>query len=286
MAYRQMLSVENVLTVDGFYSVYHMALSDRVTGGELHDFYEVVYVESGFYYVLLDGNRQVVNPGSCVFFSPNTYHSGDGQTPINSTVRIISFECKSESMRHFDNRIFELSDSEKEHFFRAFDTAIDCLTYKNKLTLCLKEGASPTDLQYAKAQFEAFLLMLYKKSPPPVTESGRAALRRAEFRMISDYLKDNLHRPLTLDVIAKECSVSVTKLKTLCRLFADCGPIDYLISLRINRAKHLILEENLNFTEIAEKTGFASSHYFSRVFRDRTGLSPSQYSNDPNKNII
>lgn len=286
MAYHQMLPVESILSVDGFYSVYNTTLSNHITSGELHDFYEVVYVTEGYYYVVLDGKRHTVSPGSCVFFSPNTYHSSDGSTPLSANIRIISFECKSECIKRFDNRVFALSNNEKDLFFKAFDAAHNCLAYSPSHVLCLKEGADAVDLQYAKLQFESFLLALYKKSVPLPKESGRNAARKEEFRRISNYLKENLHRPLTLTVISEECSLSISKLKAICRLFCDCGPIDYLISLRIIRAKYLILDGELNFSEIAERTGFATPHYFSRVFRDRTGMSPTEYAKSPNHNIF
>ena len=286
MVKRQMITAESVLTVEGFYSLFHMVLKDRISGGELHDFYEVVYVESGFYYVILDGKLHTVPPGSCVFFSPNTYHSDDGSTPVNATVKIISFECNSTLMSHFDNRVFTLEDEPKQSFLHAFDALSLCIENTKKHNLSAKEGAGPTDIQYARLQFESFLLILYKNSAPLPKESDRATARKAEFRRISDYLKTNLHRPLTLDDISTECSVSISKLKSVCRFFCDCGPIDYLISLRIIRAKYLILEGELNFTEIAQVTGFSSPHYFSRVFRGRTGMTPSQYAKSPNQSII
>ena len=284
MARLQLLPIESILSVDGFYSVFNTTLSNYISSGELHDFYEVVYVVDGYYYVILDGKRHTVPPGNCIFFSPNTYHSGDGSTPVNTNIRIISFECKSECIKPFDNRVFTLTDNEKDLFFKAFNAAQNCLCYSPRHVLCLKDGADATELQYAKLQFESFLLALYSKSSPIPKESKRNSARKTEFRRLSDYLKQNLHRPLTLQVISEECSVSISKLKAICRFFCDCGPIDYLISLRIIRAKYLILEGELNFSEIAEKTGFASLHYFSRVFRSRTGLSPTEYAKSPNRN--
>lgn len=281
MAYLQMLPMETTLNVEGLYTVHHFSLSGRPSEGELHDFYEVVYVESGFYCVLLDGKRNVVPPGSCVFFSPNTYHSQDECTPNNATVRIITFECKSEGMQRFDNRIFALTAEEKEAFLKAFSAAFHCLEYAPNYHLRLKDDCNVIELQRIKALLECFLLALYRNANPLRAESGRLGARKADFRRISDYLKDNLHRRLTLSVISEECSVSISKLKALCRLFCDCGPIDYLISLRLIRAKHLILEGELNFSEIAEQTGFATPHYFSRVFRERTGITPTQYADAP-----
>lgn len=281
MAGFHMIHAENILSVQGFYSMHHFDLTDYKGGGELHDFYELVYVESGFYYVILDGERHTVPPGSVIFFAPNTFHSGDGATPINATVRILSFECTSEVMHSFDNCLFALSEEERQLLGTVMDAAKDCLTYTAHGAMCLRPGAEAADLQRLKLLTELFLLTLYQKESEHLSVSGRAAVRKEEFRRISDYLKQNLKRPLTLPIIANECSVSVAKLKNLCRLFCNCGPIDYLISLRITRAKYLLRESTLNCNEIAEETGFASPHYFSRVFRARVGLTPTEYAKEP-----
>ena len=72
--------------------------------------------------------------------------------------------------------------------------------------------------------------------------------------------------------------MSVSKLKLLFREKYGGGPINYFIELKIEKAKQLIDEGNLNLTEIAESLGFNSLHYFSRLFKKMTGISPSKYS--------
>ncbi|MDQ8734532.1 helix-turn-helix domain-containing protein [Paenibacillus sp. LHD-38] len=54
-------------------------------------------------------------------------------------------------------------------------------------------------------------------------------------------------------------------------------PTQYVIQFRINRAKDDLLFTNLSITEIAEKHGFSSLHYFSKIFRKLNGLSPREY---------
>lgn len=282
MVNRQMLPCENAISVEGFYSLYHSVLSDFLGIGELHDFYEIVYVESGFYYVILDGKKHVVPPGNCIFFAPNSYHSGDENIPINATVKIVSFECSSQQIGRFDNRVFALTDTQKQLFLQAFESAKNTVEHTPGHNLKLKDTATFADLQCAKNQLELFLIELYKSTPSIPKPSGKTTAKKAEFTQISDYLKANLHRAITLDDICAECSVSLSKLKALCSFYCGCGPIDYLISLRIIRAKYLILEGKLNFSEIATKTGFASPHYFSRVFKERTGLTPSGFKTSPN----
>ena len=51
----------------------------------------------------------------------------------------------------------------------------------------------------------------------------------------------------------------------------------YLLNLRIRRAKELLWNEELEITEIAGMCGFQDENYFSRIFREETGRSPSQW---------
>ena len=52
---------------------------------------------------------------------------------------------------------------------------------------------------------------------------------------------------------------------------------DYINKVRLERIIYLMINTQLNFTEIAEKTGFSSSRYFSTMFKRYTGETPTQY---------
>ena len=68
--------------------------------------------------------------------------------------------------------------------------------------------------------------------------------------------------------------------KSASRLFKEYMGVNftkYVATLRIDQAKQLLLTTDLSIAEIAEKTGFASSAYFVRVFKAEAGLSPSAY---------
>ena len=53
--------------------------------------------------------------------------------------------------------------------------------------------------------------------------------------------------------------------------------IDYLIKIRIKNAKHLLLQSNLNIDGIATAVGYSDTKYFTKLFRKKTGLSPSEF---------
>jgi len=55
------------------------------------------------------------------------------------------------------------------------------------------------------------------------------------------------------------------------------GPKQYFLRLKINNSKTLLLNTALNIKQIAEMTGFESQYYFSRIFKEKTGTSPSEF---------
>ena len=279
MKEREKLHLPTLLSVDALNSMYHFDLTNKVTQGELHDFYELVWVEQGFYYVILDGERIVVPPGSCIVFAPNAFHSGDGTTQATATVSIVSFDSGSAAMQHFGNRVFTPNEQQHALWARFFADCSRFCEQRGRGVYPL-EHTGERELQVLKAELELFLLSLYAEEGH-VEASNRKQYRKESFARIAEYVKDHLAEQLRLSDIAVACSVSETALKSLCREFCGCGPIEYLISVRVATAKRLIRQSGMTFTEIAVATGFGGLHYFSRVFRARTGMTPTEYAKAP-----
>jgi AraC family L-rhamnose operon transcriptional activator RhaR len=106
---------------------------------------------------------------------------------------------------------------------------------------------------------------------------GRAAALLRIGQAIS-HLEANYAEPVRLATLAEIAHMSV---RTLLREFGqamETSPIDYLVRLRVSRAAELLLKApELNVTEIAFRTGFSDSNYFSRMFRRAMGVSPREY---------
>ena len=61
------------------------------------------------------------------------------------------------------------------------------------------------------------------------------------------------------------------------------GPNNYINKLRMERAAEMLRQTELSMTEIAERTGFSSSRYFSTMFKKYMGVTPTQYKNDASR---
>lgn len=96
---------------------------------------------------------------------------------------------------------------------------------------------------------------------------------------IEDFLRTNLgDSALNTQRIAAEFHVSPTHLRRLFAKEMHTSPVAYLSSLRLEKAKQLLLSRpELSVAEIARECGYASIYYFSQAFRQAVGKSPSEY---------
>lgn len=97
---------------------------------------------------------------------------------------------------------------------------------------------------------------------------------------IDSYLKSNLNEDHSIIVICKKFAISQPYLSKIIKKSKNCTYNEYLISLKINEAKQLLKSRpDLLIADIAEITGFSDQFYFSRVFKNITGKTPSEFRN-------
>ena len=77
--------------------------------------------------------------------------------------------------------------------------------------------------------------------------------------------------------MAEILGVGQTSLNLLIKKETGFSPGQYLIHLRINAAREMLIRSDQSITEIAFACGFCSSQHFSNTFRQKTGYSPSEF---------
>ena len=95
------------------------------------------------------------------------------------------------------------------------------------------------------------------------------------------YMEDHLSEPIKLENLAQIAGLSPTGLIWKFDRQLKTTPMQYLIQLRMQPAKQLLLESNLTVTQIAEKCGYADVYYFSNAFRQHTGINPTAFRQSP-----
>ena len=97
------------------------------------------------------------------------------------------------------------------------------------------------------------------------------------FYKIIDYMEENISQKLTIQKICRDNLIGRSLLQKLFKDHTGSGTIDSFTNMKINMAKQLICDNQMNFSEIAEKLGYSSIHYFSRQFKNMTGMTPTEY---------
>jgi AraC family transcriptional regulator len=110
--------------------------------------------------------------------------------------------------------------------------------------------------------------------PLPDSAKGLAhwQVRRAK-EMIASHLSDGL----SVARLAKECAMSRSYFSRAFKQSTGMSPHDWLLQMRVDKAKELMLRTSLNLSQVALDCGFADQSHFSRVFQKMAGLPPSRW---------
>lgn len=90
-------------------------------------------------------------------------------------------------------------------------------------------------------------------------------------------IQNEFERAMDMRLLAQEFGVSYSWFRHSFTAHTGLSPHQYLLELRFVRARSLLAETDLSVKEIAMQTGFEDELYFSRLFRQRLNLSPSQW---------
>lgn len=122
-----------------------------------------------------------------------------------------------------------------------------------------------------------------KAGPLPHPEESTFSSADEDFlnrlnKVITDHL-DN--EQMGIPFICSEIGISRASLYNKLKALTDMGANDYITKIRMEKAIWLIIHTELSVNEIADQTGFSTARYFSTVFKQYTGYSPTQYREHP-----
>ena len=89
-----------------------------------------------------------------------------------------------------------------------------------------------------------------------------------------EYLEKNFLKSPAISELAKMCSVSESCFRRLFNEYAGMAPLEYILRLKLNRARLLLENGSLTVGEAAAAAGFEDPAYFSRLYKQKTGIAP------------
>ncbi|MFT4107667.1 MAG: response regulator [Lacrimispora sp.] len=110
-----------------------------------------------------------------------------------------------------------------------------------------------------------------------VLKSKRKTYKAHVITNVQKYIDNHVSEKLSLNEVAGVFGLSPNYLSILFKKNSSLGFSEYIAQAKINKAKSLLLEEDMKIYEAADELGFESAFYFSKVFKKVTGLSPREF---------
>jgi len=101
---------------------------------------------------------------------------------------------------------------------------------------------------------------------------------------MKQYLDSHYQENVSLKMLEDEFYFNASYISRIFKIKTGENYSDYLLRLRICRAKELLITSNYSIRQISEMVGFGSSKYFSKVFKDMEGIQPITYRNEVRNN--
>ncbi len=277
--------IENLLNISKIVTVHYFEFDPNfVSHGESHDFWELVYAVKNPIVCTASGKQITLAEGEVLFHKPNEYHTLSADTQSAPDVFIISFECKSEAIRFFENKHLTLDRDLLKYIYMIIEESKNTfdlpISNPDIRKMPLSKTASLGGMQLIKNLTEILLIRLMREE----TEKGEAAqfLLKEDYeehltKEIIAYLKANLTRTVTIDEIARNLSYTKSYLFRQFKKSTGDTIMSYFLKLKIDAAKKMLRLGKASVSEIAASLAFDSPNYFSKVFKKVTGRTPMQY---------
>lgn len=291
MSHRSETRISGAFNIDTIVTVYNLKFDDtdnremaKTTNISVgYDFWQLLYLDDGEYETEVDSKNHKLKPGQLIITAPGTKRTD----LIKKGVRlcIISFRCSGEKIHSLEDRVITTNDFEQSVLSKIITDSLKIFTVipdgEEEFGQKAVNEATDCDLQVLKNNLELFLIELYNASENKVEaikyQQNQSNFNSRRFDEVREYMLKNINKSITVYDIVNETGISKSTLERLFTQKVNCGAMHYFLKLKIDRAKELIKDSDMSFTEISEELGFSSIHYFSKTFKKYTGVSPRGY---------
>ena len=233
--------------------------------GEAHPMTELVYVDRGSLHSVADGQDLLLEQGDMVIYKPGQWHMQYADIGVAPRFVTMQFDAAGCDLSVLGDRKFP-----------APQKAVGLL--QQMLRELEQMGQYATDMILSLLQILLLTLLRELDAPgskPQLSHSVNA--ENAIIRAAQQYITGHVREKLSVPVVAKNAQVSPSYLTALFHKHLQISPGEYIRRIKLQESKQMIREGNMNFTEISEMLQYSTVHHFSRQFKEKFGITPTEY---------
>lgn len=234
--------------------------SGFVYAGEQCDGAKLIYLTQGSLHCIVDGQDLLLHPGEMVICAAGQWYMQYADVGVAPQMISIDFCADADCLKLLLNRKIAASGentamiqkmlSEWQHKDAA------CL---QMLLLCLNQ-----------------LVITLLRQPQPVTKKQSVGESKIICR-VQQFVAAHARQKLSVPLVAQQVDVSPSYLTALFQKNLHISPGEYIRRVKLQESKQMIQENELNFTEIAAALQYSTVYHFSRQFKEKFGITPSEY---------
>ena len=227
--------------------------------------YTFWHVVSGAALFECESNAFKTEVGDSYIFKPGLKYTAKKISDERFATMVVHFDIDTNPIEFYTNYKYKSSDP----------------LFNKKLLLKVMENTNLGLKEAANKWFTAFLYGLHKEN------SEISKMKHQDFyvnneqsRMLTticEKISNHPEKPFSIAELAKKLHVSSDHFTRLFKSFAGISPKDFMINVRLNHAKGLLLSSSYTMERIADLCGYKNHYFFSRQFKAKTGISPSHY---------
>jgi AraC-like DNA-binding protein len=256
---------------------------------ERHDFWEMVYLESGEA-IVTAGKKQIhLLPGEVIFHKPGETHCIQAIGSNTTQPFFISFYSTSKIMNLFEGLKLSLDSEGKRLIYKIYDEARNIFSRKHKVYD--KYGFSAMDLlpnsplgaqQLYKIYLEELLILIAReieRKEKLIMYNSKEEFEKGLYQKMIEFISQRVYSDMSIKDLCTYLNYGRTYISAIFKKFSGVSIIQYYNSLKIKESKKLIKSKKYSISEISDMLKFNSPYYFSNVFKKFENMSPSEYAN-------
>ena len=233
--------------------------------GESHPMLELTYVDQGTLHSVADGKDILLEQGDLVLYGPEQWHMHYSDIGVAPRYVTISFMMSGEMPDVLYNRKFRVNSK--------MVGLLQKMLQERERTDPYREDAILSMLRLLLVELLRCAGSVEENLPLSNSANNENEIIRKAQQFISNHVQEKLSVPM----VAKGVDVSPSYLTALFHKHLQISPGEYIRRIKLQQSKQMIREGNLNFTEIAASLQYSTVHHFSRQFKEKFGLTPTEY---------
>ena len=234
-----------------------------------HPHYEIYLLNKGERSFFLRNSLYVLKAPTLIVIPPYVMHKTEGGPFDRYNVNVSAAYLdpfQKDVLNKKSLQIIPLKEKAAAQFISIFD---ECIALDKR-----KKHAD----HITKALFSYAVVALQKCNAKTLQPSAAASEDIPPLVLkIIEYLHLHFAEKITLESLSETFFISKGMLMYNFKKYINCSPIDFLLKVRLTKAKEMLVNTAKSVCEISEQCGFSSANYFGLIFKSKEGISPATY---------